>query len=186
MSSQPVLFQLPTDEHFDGSWWYLWKETILSAMNAHGVYGYLDSTIKKPDIVSSSTLTATTYWGLATLTPDEWVQCDAYTKSMITLNMKNPLSFGIKSSQTSVEAWKALTTTYNAVSTLRIHFAQSATPMELTSLHTSRISRKPGKRQQCRAAKLMTLSSILFSWASCQGNGQFMSAPCTSRRLQQM
>jgi len=35
---------------------------------------------------------------------------------MITLNVKNPLGFEIKSSQTSVEAWKALTTTYDAVS----------------------------------------------------------------------
>ena len=118
MSTQPAFFQLPADEGFDGNKWYSWKETILSAANARGVYGYLNGSITKPTAMTLTTekLTVTSYWGSMKPTPDEWAQRDAYAKSIITLNVKNPLGFRIRSTQTAAEAWNALTTTYDAVS----------------------------------------------------------------------
>ena len=115
---QPAFFQLPADEYFDGNKWYSWKETILSAANACGVYGYLNGNITKPTAMTPTTekLTVMSYWGSMKPTPDEWVQRDAYAKSIITLNVKNPLGFGIRLTQTAAEAWNALTITYDAVS----------------------------------------------------------------------
>ena len=109
MSTQPAFFQLPADERFDGNKWYSWKETILSAANARGVHGYLNGSITKPTAMTPTTekLTAMSYWGSMKLTPDEWVQREAYAKSILTLNVKNPLGFGIKSTQTAAEAWNA-------------------------------------------------------------------------------
>ena len=76
MSTQPAFFQLPADERFDGNKWYSWKETILSAANARGVYGYLNGNITKPTTTTLITQTpmTTSYWGSTTPTPDEWAQ----------------------------------------------------------------------------------------------------------------
>ncbi|KAG6898608.1 hypothetical protein C0993_005699, partial [Termitomyces sp. T159_Od127] len=35
--------------------------------------------------------TSTTWWGTANPMVEEWLQCDAYTRSMITLNVVNPM-----------------------------------------------------------------------------------------------
>ena len=106
MSTQPALFQLAADKRFDGNRWYSWKETILSVANTRGVYGYLDGSITKPTTTTPTAQapTATSYWGSVTPIPDKWAQHDAYAKSMITLNVKNPVGFGIKLMQTTTEA----------------------------------------------------------------------------------
>jgi hypothetical protein len=86
--------------------------------HARGVHGYLEQlnfikkfgTIKKPKINQSNILAPTGYW--SSMTPDEWAQWDTYTKSIITLNVKNPLGFRIRSTQTAAKAWRALTVTY--------------------------------------------------------------------------
>ena len=131
MSTQPAFFQLPADKCFNGNKWYSWKETILSAANARGVHGYLNGSITKPTAMTLTTekLTVTSYWSSMKPTPDEWVQQDAYVKSIITLNVKNPLGFGIKSMQTAAEAWNALTITYDAVSDIGRLNAENAQGM---------------------------------------------------------
>ena len=118
MFSQPPIFLLTANEKFDGSNWIEWKGMILSTVKAHGLDRYLNRTITKPPDTSPGQTApmATTYWGSKTLTLDDWQQCNAYTKEMIILNVKNPIGHGVQINGTTAKAWKSLIDIQDAVS----------------------------------------------------------------------
>ena len=118
MFSQFLIFILMTDEKFDGLNWIDWKRMITSAADACSLDGYLDGTITKPTDPSpdQAAPTPTSYWCSKTPTPEQWQQCNAYAKGMVTLNVKNQIRHSVKTDGTAVEAWKSLTNIQDAIS----------------------------------------------------------------------
>ena len=109
MSNQPALFVLPAENRFNGNNWFTWHGTIWSTAGACGVQGYLEGTIQKPSpLKPGMTATATSYWGSKNPSPEEWEQHNMYTKSLVDLNVKNPIGHGIQPTDTAAEAWAAL------------------------------------------------------------------------------
>lgn len=111
--SNPALFLLPAEEKFDGSNWTAFKTVITEAARGRGLLDYLSGAIKYPT-VKSERREATTWWGASNPTPDEWQQRDAYARSMIVLNVVNPIGAGVKLDGTAAEAWESLTVLHDA------------------------------------------------------------------------
>ena len=127
MSDQLALFVLPTEDHFDGNNWFEWHGTIWSAAGACGVQGYLEGTIPKPSLHKPGmTPTSTNYWGSKTPSPEEWEQPNAYAKSIIDLNVKNPIGHGIQPMHTAAEAWSTLKDIHNTPSDMGLLNANNA------------------------------------------------------------
>lgn len=119
--SNPTLFLLPTEEKFDGANWTSFKTTITEAARGRGLLEYLEGKIENPATVKAEskgtqpTPTATTtWWGSPNPTVEEWAQRDAYARSMIILNVINPIGAGVKLDGTAAEAWSSLTTLHDA------------------------------------------------------------------------
>ena len=109
MSNQPALFVLPAEDCFNGNNWFTWHGTIWSAAGAYGIQGYLEGTIQKPSpLKPGTTATATSYWGSKNPSPEEWEQRNTYAKSLVNLNVKNPIRHGIQPMDTAAEAWATL------------------------------------------------------------------------------
>ncbi|KAF5387622.1 hypothetical protein D9615_000717 [Tricholomella constricta] len=126
--SNPNLFLLPTAEKFDGANWVEWKTTILNAARARGLMGYLQGTTTAPDPPDpDDTPTPTTaYWGSPNPTYEEWLQRDAYTQGMITLNVLNPIGQGVAMEGTAAETWESLTSLRDAKSDLALINAEES------------------------------------------------------------
>lgn len=109
--SNPALFLLPAEEKFDGSNWTVFKTTIMEAACRCGLLDYLEGKIRNPVLKkeggtsrTSTPTTPTTWWEAADPTPDEWQQQDAYARSMIVLNVINPIGAGVKLDGSAAEA----------------------------------------------------------------------------------
>lgn len=119
--SNPTLFLLPTEEKFDGANWTSFKTTITEAARGRGLLDYLEGKIRDPVTVKTESkgtqpipTTPTVWWGAPNPTADEWVQRDAYARSMIILNVINPIGAGVKLDGTAAQAWSSLTTLHDA------------------------------------------------------------------------
>jgi hypothetical protein len=127
MSNQPALFVLPTEDRFDGNNLFSSHGTIWSAAGAHGVQGYLEGTIQKPSPLTTGTMPApTSYWGSKNPSPEEWEQRNAYAKSMVDLNVKNPIGHGIQPTHTAADAWAALKDIHDTPSDMGLLNANNA------------------------------------------------------------
>ncbi|KAG6875857.1 hypothetical protein C0992_002033 [Termitomyces sp. T32_za158] len=123
--SNPTLFILPTEEKFDGSNWTAFKTTITEAACGRGLLDYLEGKIKDPTVkkegdesASPIPTIATTWWGAENPTAEEWRQRGTYARSMIILNVINPIGAGLKLDGTAAEAWTSLMTLHDAKSDL--------------------------------------------------------------------
>ena len=129
MSSQnPALFLLPADEKFDGSNWTSFKISITEAARGRGLLGYLTGDVGNPALVMQEEKTInqmpTAWWGAANPTPDEWLQRDAYARSMVTLNVVNPIGAGVRLDGSAADAWSSLTLLHDARSDLALLHAE--------------------------------------------------------------
>ncbi|KAG6899920.1 hypothetical protein C0993_005310 [Termitomyces sp. T159_Od127] len=66
----------------------------------------------------------TSWWGAANPMVEEWLQCDAYARSMITLNVVNSVDAGIKMNGLATDAWSSLTALHDAKLDLRLIYAE--------------------------------------------------------------
>ncbi|KAG6870455.1 hypothetical protein C0992_013330 [Termitomyces sp. T32_za158] len=119
--SNPALYQLPMEKRFDGSNWSTFKTIITEAARGRGLLDYFNGTIADPGTKEESDSkravvpeTSTTWWGASNPTPDEWKQWDAYARSMIILNVINPIGAGVNLDGTAAQAWESLTKIHNA------------------------------------------------------------------------
>lgn len=123
--SSTTPFLLPITEHYDGSNWLNFKTKIRAAAKQRGTLAYLDGDIKCPppppdpihsdddadgDSDSKAHISEhrTTYWGSTKPTYEEWLQRDAWTQGLITLNVKNPVGLGIVMNGTAAETWASI------------------------------------------------------------------------------
>ncbi|KAG6898962.1 hypothetical protein C0993_002252 [Termitomyces sp. T159_Od127] len=67
-------------------------------------------------MMSTTPAPETKWWGAANPTADKWQQCDAYARSMIILNVINPVGAGVRMDGTAADAWRSLTMLHNAKS----------------------------------------------------------------------
>ncbi|KAF8166057.1 hypothetical protein BJ912DRAFT_826150, partial [Pholiota molesta] len=110
--SSTAPFILPTDEQYDGSNWYQFKERIRAVAEQRGTLDYLDGSIEcpSPPDPTKPAVAATTYWGDSNPSYNEWRQRNNWTKGLITLNVKNAVGLGIKTDGTAAEAYKSIAT----------------------------------------------------------------------------
>ncbi|KAG5332108.1 hypothetical protein C0989_007212, partial [Termitomyces sp. Mn162] len=140
MSQNPSLFLLPVEDRFDGSNWVVFRTTVTKAARGCGLLGYLTSEIREPEpetydpgeskgapIKASHT---STWWGSASPSLDEWLQRDAYARSMVTLNVVNPVGAGVRMDGTAADAWNSLTSLHDAKTDLGLLHAEE----ELSSI----------------------------------------------------
>ncbi|KAG6874999.1 hypothetical protein C0992_005601 [Termitomyces sp. T32_za158] len=129
MSQNLTLFLLPTDEKFDGSNWPLFKITMTEAACGRRLIGYLTGEIKRPEGGDDAGIKAEmperlTWWGALNLTLDKWLQHDAYVRSMVTLNMINPIGAGVCMDGSAAAAWASLTILHDTKTDLGLIHAE--------------------------------------------------------------
>ncbi|KIK54971.1 hypothetical protein GYMLUDRAFT_103827, partial [Collybiopsis luxurians FD-317 M1] len=79
---------------------------VLLAVQSRSLMGYLSGTIPQP---SSTHLTMSpTYIYSTTPLPEEWSARDAITKSVIVMNIANPIGLGVDKTKNSAFIWKGL------------------------------------------------------------------------------
>ncbi|KAG6858872.1 hypothetical protein C0991_001787, partial [Blastosporella zonata] len=118
---------MAAEDQFTGNNWLKFKTKLTSAARGRGLKGYLDGTLEKPSPnIDALQMPASTWWGSLTPTPDEWDQRDAFTLSMIALNVDNPTGRGVKLDGNAAEAWKSLTDTHDVKSGLGLVNAEAA------------------------------------------------------------
>ena len=81
-----------------------------------GVHGYLNRTIVRPSppatkLERSTTITETS-WNSKNLSLNEWEIWDAWTKMLLTFNIKDTNGLGINTTGTSVSIWKSVKDNY--------------------------------------------------------------------------
>jgi len=81
-----------------------------------GVYGYLDGTIVRPSFLAPeleglTTITKTS-WNSKNPSLDEWETRDAWTKTLLTFNIKDADGLGIDTTGTSANIWKSAKDNY--------------------------------------------------------------------------
>ncbi|KAG6871099.1 hypothetical protein C0992_011718, partial [Termitomyces sp. T32_za158] len=94
---------------------------MTEAARGRGLLGYMTGKIPDPRMIATDekakateSTTTSTWWGSLTPTPDEWLQRDAYARSMVTLNVLNPIGAGVRMDGTAADAWQSLTVIHNA------------------------------------------------------------------------
>ncbi|KIJ52111.1 hypothetical protein M422DRAFT_79458, partial [Sphaerobolus stellatus SS14] len=116
-SSGPPTF--PDVERFTESNFSTWSMRIRIAANIRGAGGYIDGSIQKPDInTTSETLSPgnpkptpapePTQWDDENPSRKEWTTHDVWTMGLIYYNIENPIGLGVDMSNSAADAWKSL------------------------------------------------------------------------------
>ncbi|KAG5351441.1 hypothetical protein C0989_006452, partial [Termitomyces sp. Mn162] len=129
MSQNPTLFLLPTDEKFDGLNWPSFEITMTEAACGRELIGYLTGEIKRPEGGDNTRVKAEmperlTWWGALNPTLDEWLQRNAYARSMMTLNVINSIGAGVCMAGSAAAAWASLTILHDTKTDLGLIHAE--------------------------------------------------------------
>jgi len=94
----------------DGTNWSWWSNNIQTMAQMQGVHGYLDGSILMPSTPTiqpkdGSTIPETP-WNSTTPSLDEWKTWDAWTKILLTINIKDVDGLGINTTGTAASIWK--------------------------------------------------------------------------------
>ena len=112
--------QLSDSDKLDGLNWIWWSNNIRTMAQMRGVHGYLDRTIMRPSTPTTESKEGTpiveTPWNSKKPTVDEWETRDAWTKTLLTFNIKDAAGLGIDTTGTAASIWKSAKDNYEITS----------------------------------------------------------------------
>lgn len=140
-SSTPSLQLLPESAHFNGKNLSTWKVQEEELIGGKGLWGYIDGSIQRP-ITAPVTLgpppPPTTALVLPTPQPaptpvyssnpsrDEWDFRNRLARSMVVLNVADPIGLGVNNTGTAKEAWDSIINEYGKKTEMRLSEAKRA------------------------------------------------------------